>query len=45
MLMKRIRASGNKEPVNYDPDNFSLSKSTRWVSFLGNVHQEYLRRP
>jgi Protein of unknown function (DUF1444) len=45
MLMKRIRASGDKGPVSYDPEKFSLTKSPSWVSFLGNAHQEYLRRP
>jgi hypothetical protein len=27
MLMKRIRASGDKEPVAYDPDKFSLTNT------------------
>jgi hypothetical protein len=43
LLLKRIRASGDARPVEYDAEKFQLKKSESWVSYLGNIYQEYQR--
>jgi hypothetical protein len=43
MMMKRIRASGDKRPVVYEREDFRLRKADDSLSFLHNIYQEYLR--
>lgn len=43
ILLKRIRASGDRRPVTYDATGFRLLRSNNQVMFLGNTYQEYLR--
>lgn len=43
MVIKRIRASGDPQPITYDRGEFRLRKSDGSVSFLHNLFQEFQR--
>jgi hypothetical protein len=45
MVVKRLRASGETGPIEYDPKQFRLSKSTDHVFFLHNTYQQCQRLP
>ena len=45
MVIKRLRASGETGPIEYDPKQFRLSKSKDRVLFLHNTYQQYQRLP
>lgn len=46
MYIKAIRASGDDRPIDYDPKEFKLTiQGTDFVSFLGNIYEEYLNTP
>jgi hypothetical protein len=43
MLVKRIRASGDSGPLEYDSANFRVVRPDGRITFLSNTYQEYLR--
>src|SRR4051812_15476019 len=45
LITKRLRASGETGPIEYDATQFRLSRSADHVLFLHNVFQQYLRLP
>jgi hypothetical protein len=45
LVTKRLRASGEAGPIEYDPKQFRLAKSTDHAFFLHNTYQQYLRLP
>ena len=45
MVMKRLRASGETGPIEYDSKQFRLSRSTDHAFFLNNIYQQYQRLP
>src|SRR6476646_10000921 len=45
LITKRLRTSGETGPIEYDAEQFRLSKSTDHVFFLHNTYQQYQRLP
>jgi hypothetical protein len=45
LVSKRLRASGEIGPIEYDPKQFRLCKSTDHAFFLHNTYQRHLRLP
>ena len=43
LILKRIRKGGDSRPVTYDPQGFRLIRPDNYISFLGNLYEEYLR--